>query len=102
MSTASVPSSRRGVGRGTRRGPGFFARHKRAIAIGVLIASIIGFVYLVLPEVSGLRGTLHRLKDAEPAWIGLAVLVEVLSLTGYALLFRTVFSRQGTRVGWRE
>ena len=56
----------------------------------------------MLPEVSGLRGTLHRLEDAEPAWIGLAVLVEILSLTGYALLFRTVFSCQGTRVGWRE
>ena len=102
MSTASARSSRHGVGSHARRGAGFFARHKRAIAIGVLIASILGFVYFVLPEISGLRGTLHRLKDAEPAWIGLAVLVEVLSLTGYMLLFRTVFSCQGTRVGWRE
>jgi uncharacterized protein (TIRG00374 family) len=59
-------------------------------------------VYFVLPEISGLKGTLHRLGDAQPAWIGVAVIVEVLSLCGYVVLFRTVFSCHGTRVGWRE
>ncbi len=102
MPTASVPSARDGAGRRARRGRGFVARHKRAIVIGVLVASIVGFIHFVLPELSGLRGTLHRLKDADPAWIGLAVLVEVLSLLGYVVLFRTVFSCHGTRVGWRE
>ena len=99
---ASATSARRGGGGRARRGPGFFARHKRSIAIGVLVGTIVGFVYFVLPEISGLRGTLHRLGDADPAWIGLAAVVEILSLAGYVLLFRTVFSCHGTRVGWRE
>lgn len=102
MPTASVQSARHGAGRRALRGPGFMTRHRRAIAIGALVAAIVGFVYVVLPELSGLRGTLHRLKDAEPAWIGLAVVVEILSLLGYVLLFRTVFSCHGARVGWRE
>jgi putative heme transporter len=100
--TASVPSARKGSGGRTRRASAFLARHKRAIVIGVLVATIVGFVYFVLPEISGLKGTLHRLKDAGPGWIGLAVIVEVLSLAGYVLLFRTVFSCHGTRIGWRE
>jgi putative heme transporter len=72
------------------------------IAIAVLLLAIVGFVFFVLPQISGLSGELHRLRDAQPSWIGLAVVFEILSLGGYVLLFRTVFSCHGTRVGWRE
>ncbi len=90
------------IGGRARRGAGFVKRHRKLIGIGVLIAAIVGFVYVVVPQISGLSGTLHRLKDANPAWIGLAVVFEVCSLGGYVMLFRTVFSCHGARVGWRE
>ena len=43
-----------------------------------------------------------RLRDADLAWIGLGLVLEAISLAGYVLLFRTVFSCQGVRIGWRE
>jgi putative heme transporter len=100
--TASATPPPETVGARARRGSQFLKRHKRVIGIGVAIAAIVCFVYFVLPQISGLSSTLHRLRNAQPSWIVLAVLVEILSLGGYVLLFRTVFSCHGTRVGWRE
>src|SRR5690242_17568449 len=81
----------------------YLKRHRRAIVAGIVPVTIIAFIYFVLPQITGLSGTLHRLRDADPKWIALAVLVEIFSLAGYTLLFRTVFScHQDAQVGWRE
>jgi uncharacterized membrane protein YbhN (UPF0104 family) len=42
------------------------------------------------------------LRTADPAWIGVALGLETLSLGGYGLLFRSVFCCQGVRIDWRE
>ncbi len=81
----------------------FLKRHRRAITIGVSLAAIAAFIHFVLPQIAGLSATLHRLRDAEPAWIAIGVVLEALSLAGYMLLFRTVFScHHDGRLGWRE
>jgi putative heme transporter len=90
-----------GSGSARSRG-GSLKRHRRAIAVGVLIAAIVGFVYFVLPQVTGVSATLRRLRHAEPMWIGLGVILEALSLGSYVLLFRAVFSCHDVRIGWRE
>lgn len=102
MPVASSSPPREGGDEREHRASHFLKRHRRAITLGVLVAAIVGFIYFVLPQISGLSGTLHRLRNAEPWWIALAVLFETLSLSGYAVLFRTVFSCHGARVGWRE
>lgn len=95
--------SERGDGERPHRLLAYLKRHRRTIAAGIVPVTIIAFIYFVLPQIAGLSGTLHRLRDADPAWIALAVLVEVFSLAGYTVLFRTVFSCQAeARVGWRE
>jgi uncharacterized protein (TIRG00374 family) len=81
----------------------YLKRHRRTITAGLAIAVIVGFIYVVLPQIAGLSGTLRRLRDAQLSWIGLGVILEVGSLAGYMLLFRTVFScHENGRVGWRE
>jgi uncharacterized protein (TIRG00374 family) len=87
-------------GRGHRASE-FVRRYRRVIGIGVLIAAIVCFVYFVLPQITGLSATLHRLRNADPMWIGLAVILEMLSLTCYAMLFRGVFSCHEAGIGWR-
>jgi uncharacterized membrane protein YbhN (UPF0104 family) len=77
-------------------------RHRRAITAALVLAATAGFVYFVVPKISGLSATLRRLRDADPWWIGLGVGFEALSLGGYVVLFRTVFSCEGVRIGWRE
>ncbi|MEA2312249.1 MAG: putative heme transporter [Solirubrobacteraceae bacterium] len=83
-----------------RREPPFLRRHGRAVAAVVGVAAIAGFVHFVLPQLSALGPTVHRLKGADPGWLGAGILLEALSLAGYVLLFRTVFSCHGTRIGW--
>jgi uncharacterized membrane protein YbhN (UPF0104 family) len=77
-------------------------RHRRAIAAGVVVVAVIGFVVFVLPQLSGLSGTLKRLRNADLSWIALAIVFEALSLASYAALFRTAFSSNTTSIGWRE
>ena len=79
-----------------------FRRHRRAFVVGVVLVALVGFLYFVLPQISGLSATLRRLRQADPWWIALAVVLEATSLAGYVLLFRTVFSCHDVRIGWRE
>ena len=44
---------------------------------------------------------MHRLRGADPKWLGLGVVLEALSLAGYIALFRTVLSADGARIGWK-
>ncbi len=74
----------------------------RAIALGLFVASALGFLYFVLPKLAGLRTTWDRLGSGDPAWLAVAAAFEVLSFAGYVALFRTVFVRGDSRVGWSE
>jgi hypothetical protein len=80
----------------------FTRRHRRAISVGVAAAAIAAIAVFVLPQIEGLSGTLNRLRDADPAWIGAGLVLEAISLAGYGLLFRTVFSCHPVRIGARE
>jgi uncharacterized protein (TIRG00374 family) len=80
----------------------FLRRHRRLVTVGLVLAAAGAFVVFVVPQISGLSTTLWRLRHADPWWIGLAVVLEAISLGGYVLLFRTVFSCHGVQIGWRE
>ncbi len=102
VSAASAPQADENLGGdGGNSGGGFLKRHRRAIAVAIAIVAIVGFVAFVLPQIRGLSGTLSRLRNANLAWIGVGIVFEAISLAGYVLLFRTVFSCQGVRIGWR-
>jgi putative heme transporter len=83
------------------RGRGFLRRHRRAVTAVVSVAAIAGFIQFVVPQLSALGPTLHRLRAGDPKWLGLGVVLEALSLGGYVALFRTVFSCHGVRIGWK-
>jgi putative heme transporter len=80
---------------------GFLRRHRRAVTAVVGVAAIAGFIQFVLPQLNALGPTLHRLRGADPRWLGAGVVFEALSLGGYIALFRTVFSCHGARIGWK-
>ena len=68
--------------------------------VGVL--AIAGFIEYVVPQLSALGPTVHRLRGADPKWLGLGVVLEALSLAGYIALFRTVFSATAHGSGGRR
>jgi uncharacterized protein (TIRG00374 family) len=75
---------------------------RQALVFGLFVASAVAFLYFVLPKLTGLKETWHRVDGGDPWWLGAAGLFEVLSFGGYVWLFRTVFVRGRGRVGWRE
>jgi uncharacterized protein (TIRG00374 family) len=74
---------------------------RRLLASVVFVVSTVAFLYFVLPKLLGLRDTWNRIQHGNGWWLALAALLEVCSFFGYIVLFRLVFVRGGTRIGWR-
>jgi uncharacterized membrane protein YbhN (UPF0104 family) len=75
---------------------------KQAILFGAFILSAVAFLYFVLPQLTGLGATVHRIEGGDKWWIAIGVVLEMLSFAGYIVLFRTVFVRGSGRIDWRE
>jgi uncharacterized protein (TIRG00374 family) len=75
---------------------------RSAIAFGLFILSAVAFLYFVLPKLAGLSSTAHRIERGDTWWIMIGVLLEICSFGGYIVLFRAVFVRGESPIGWRE
>jgi uncharacterized protein (TIRG00374 family) len=80
----------------------FLREHRRAIVTVVIVVLAIIFVFVVLPQLAGFGKSLHRLKYGNKLWLAAGVGLECISLFGYMTLFRTVFSYDDVRIGWRS
>jgi len=67
-------------------------------AVFTLVA--VGGLYFLIPKLAGLNQTWGRLKHGDPAFLVVAAVCEMISVAGYAVLFRTVFSRGYPRLTW--
>jgi uncharacterized protein (TIRG00374 family) len=90
--------------RGLPRGPGLvgirFTPRRVLWALAFVILSIAA-LYIVLPKLVGLRDTWNRIRQGDLWWFGLAAGLELLSFLSYIALFRAVFVRGMSRIGWR-
>src|SRR3954447_10323054 len=75
---------------------------RTALLFGFFVVTAICFLYFVLPQIAGLQDTWNRLGEGEPGWLVACLALEALSFCGYVWLFRTVFVRGGSRIGFRE
>ncbi len=75
---------------------------ERMIVFAVFVVSAVAFMYFVLPKLAGLHQTWNRLQTGEPGWLVAAAGFEVLSYACYMWLFRTLFVRGKSRIGWKE
>jgi len=82
--------------------PRVIITRRRALALGLFVASVVAFLYFVLPKLAGLGKTWDRLGQGAPGWLAVAAAFEFLSFAGYIALFRTVFVRsRESRIDWR-
>jgi len=70
----------------------------------VAALAVVGLVVVLAPGLGEVR---HRLADASPGWLALAVAFEALSGVSYVLMFRPVFChampwRTSWEIGWSE
>lgn len=75
---------------------------RQAMLFGVFVLSAVGFLYFVLPKLTGLGATVHRIERGDKWWLAIGVCFELLSFAGYIALFRAVFVRPPGGIGWRE
>lgn len=74
--------------------------HRLLVACLFLILAIIALYYMV-PQVAGLERTWRRVERGDPYWLLLAFVMTLGSFLGYVALFRGVFIRVGSNIGWR-
>ncbi len=77
-----------------------FTRRRLLVSI-VFVVSVAAFLYFVLPKLLGLRETWNRIQHGNAWWLALAAALEICSFIGYVMLFRVVFVRGDSRIGWR-
>ncbi len=79
----------------------FISEHRVVVGLFVAALVITLFIVAVLPQITGIRSTLKRIGHGNHAWLAVGIGLEALSIGGYIVLFRGVFSCEGTRIGWR-
>lgn len=70
------------------------------LTVAVTLVALGGF-YFLLPKLAGLNQTWGQLQRGDPFWLALGAALEILSIGGYAVLFRTIFARGVPRLDWR-
>lgn len=74
---------------------------KRLIIGAIFTIVLLAGLYFLIPKLAGLNKTWGQLKHGDPVLLGVGAVLELLSVAGYALLFRNVFGRGMERIDWR-
>jgi uncharacterized protein (TIRG00374 family) len=96
-----------GGGHAEEEMPRVAVTRRQAVAFGLFVLTVVGFLYFVLPKLAGVGTTLHHIENGDGWWIAIGVVLELLSFAGYVVLFRSVFVGR-TRalppqpIGWPE
>ena len=67
-------------------------RTRLLLASGLIVVVLVG-VYFLIPKLAVLKQTWGQLRRGDPRWLAAGGALELLSIAGYATLFRTVFGR---------
>jgi putative heme transporter len=86
----------------TEKMPRVHVTRRRTLLFAVFVVSALAILYVVLPQLGGVRHTWDRLNDGDAWWIGVAVVLQLLSMASYIAIFRAVQVPAGSRIGWRE
>ena len=82
--------------------PHFDFTPRRMAAFGVFVVLSIAALYFLIPQLAGLERTWQRIEEGNPYWLFLCLLFTIGTFATYGALFRGVFVRAGSRIGWRE
>jgi uncharacterized protein (TIRG00374 family) len=75
---------------------------KRLIQTGIVVVILLVGIYFLFPKLVGLGDALGKLDDADPVWIGIAVLFSIASYATYIALFKAVVGGDDLKLTWGE
>jgi uncharacterized protein (TIRG00374 family) len=75
---------------------------RRIVQTVLLVLFLLGAIYFLFPKLVGLGDALSRLDDADPLWIGIAVVLNVAAYATYIALFKAVVGGDALRLTWGE
>jgi len=73
---------------------------RRALLFAAFVLAALAFLYVVLPQLGGVRHTWNRLNSGNSWWV--AVVMELLSLASYIAIFQGVSVPPGSPITWRQ
>jgi uncharacterized protein (TIRG00374 family) len=85
----------------SEEGPTVPITRARLVLVSALIVVALVGLYLLIPKLAGLKHTWGQLRRGDPLWLAVGAVLELLSIAGYATLFRTVFGLGVPRIDWR-
>jgi uncharacterized protein (TIRG00374 family) len=75
---------------------------RRGVVLGIVfVASAVGFLYFVLPQLADLEDTSRKVGGGDKNWLAAAFAFSLASFGGYVMMFQGVFVRAGSRIDWR-
>ncbi len=75
---------------------------KRMVQTGVVVVILLVAIYFLFPKLVGLGDALGKLDEADPLWIGIAVLFSIASYATYIALFKAVVGGEELKLTWGE
>jgi putative heme transporter len=86
----------------TEEMPRVHVTRRRTLLFAVFVITALALLYVVLPQLGGVKHTWDRLNNGDAWWIAIAVLVQLLSMASYIAIFRGVQVPPDSPIGWRE
>ena len=73
---------------------------RNVVTLGGFLFASLAALYFLLPQLAGLDDTWNRIEDGRPEWTAAALLLTFGMFAAYVAMFRGVFLRGGSRIGW--
>jgi uncharacterized protein (TIRG00374 family) len=82
--------------------PRLEAARPRTLLFAAFVVAALAFLYVVLPQLGGVKHTWDRLNDGDSWWIAMAVLLQLASMASYIAIFQGVHVPPGSPITWRQ
>jgi uncharacterized protein (TIRG00374 family) len=82
--------------------PALQVTRRNIVALCSFFLASLAALYFLLPQIAGLDDTWNRINEGRPVWITAALVFTAGMFAAYVAMFRGVFVRTGSRIGWRE
>jgi uncharacterized protein (TIRG00374 family) len=75
---------------------------RRLLQTGVIVVILLVGIYFLFPKLVGLGDSLDKLGEADPVWIGIAIVFSIASYATYIALFKAVVGGDAVKFTWGE